>query len=365
MFVWTVHCLKAIAHEICAAMTMASAMTLGQQCKGLGIVIGRPRHPGYAMEECRLQSFTHFPTSCPVRPADLASAGFFYTGNGDTVRCFYCDVGMREWKPSDTPWEEHAHWYPECMFLVTNKGERFIRSVQEKYGNPPNSGGISTASFPYWTTVERVQSFTNFPVSCPLNPVDLATAGFFYGGRMDYVQCFCCYQSLGNWKSDSDPWVEHARWYPECIYLIAIKGDAFIREVLKKYGLGVSLLGVHMNDPQSGLQAADGSGVVGIGTVEQQEEQDMEEKEQYQEVEEQQKHVLEHDVGASADLIAIKEENRQLKDRHLCKVCLDNEVQTAFLPCGHAVCCTSCIVSLGKCPTCRHVVIGHVRIFMS
>jgi len=33
--------------------------------------------------------------------------------------------------------------------------------------------------------------------------------------------------------------------------------------------------------------------------------------------------------------LSLEEENRQLKDARLCKVCLDEEVGVVFLPCGH------------------------------
>jgi baculoviral IAP repeat-containing protein 7/8 len=264
-----------------AAMATSYAMTLAGQPSELGFVIGGPCHPGYAMETDRLRSFKHFPLGCPVRPADIASAGFFYTGNGDAVRCFYCDMGLREWAPGDTPWEEHARWYPLCTHLRVRKGEAFVKGVQEKYGQwrEYNSGAIS------------------------------------------------------------------------------------------------QLRGVHVDVPSSGLRApfegaaGQGGDVVGVGTAE---------HEQEQEVEEQQKQVQElgsvaavppdpgHDVETSGcDCIAIKEQNRQLKEQLTCKVCLQNEVQTAFLPCGHAVCCLRCIPAFNKCPLCRHAAIGKVRIFIS
>lgn len=35
------------------------------------------------------------------------------SGQGDVVRCFYCDGGVRSWSFGDDPWREHAKWYPE------------------------------------------------------------------------------------------------------------------------------------------------------------------------------------------------------------------------------------------------------------
>lgn len=38
---------------------------------------------------------------------------FSLPGQGDVVRCFYCDGGVRSWSFGDDPWREHAKWYPE------------------------------------------------------------------------------------------------------------------------------------------------------------------------------------------------------------------------------------------------------------
>ena len=59
------------------------------------------------------------------------------------------------------------------------------------------------------------------------------------------------------------------------------------------------------------------------------------------------------------------EENRQLKEEKLCKVCLDGESNTVFLPCGHLSCCDVCSPALKNCPICRAYIRGTVRIFVS
>ena len=43
----------------------------------------------YKYESERLKTFERWPLSY-IRPADLANAGFVYTGRGDCVRCVYC-----------------------------------------------------------------------------------------------------------------------------------------------------------------------------------------------------------------------------------------------------------------------------------
>ena len=47
----------------------------------------------------------------------------------DHVRCFYCGNGLRNWEDEDNPWEEHAHWYPNCNYVNIVKGFDFIQKV--------------------------------------------------------------------------------------------------------------------------------------------------------------------------------------------------------------------------------------------
>ncbi|NXS04864.1 BIR7B protein, partial [Oxylabes madagascariensis] len=72
-----------------------------------------PEYPEMVTEEMRLSTFENWPQNSNMHPEQLARAGFFYTGQGDVVRCFYCDGGVRSWSFGDDPWREHAKWYPE------------------------------------------------------------------------------------------------------------------------------------------------------------------------------------------------------------------------------------------------------------
>ncbi|NXN55654.1 BIR7B protein, partial [Rynchops niger] len=85
-----------------------------------------PEYPEMVTEEMRLSTFRNWPRYTDMRPEQLARAGFFYTGQDDVVRCFYCDGGVRNWSFSDDPWREHAKWYPGCEFLLRSRGREFI-----------------------------------------------------------------------------------------------------------------------------------------------------------------------------------------------------------------------------------------------
>mmetsp|Transcript_151244 Transcript_151244/g.262108 ORF Transcript_151244/g.262108 Transcript_151244/m.262108 type:complete len:556 (-) Transcript_151244:51-1718(-) len=49
--------------------------------------------------------------------------------------------------------------------------------------------------------------------------------------------------------------------------------------------------------------------------------------------------------------------------RMLCVVCLDAEIGSVFLPCGHVVCCTNCADTCDACPCCRQAIKRKTRAF--
>ncbi|KAE8597997.1 hypothetical protein XENTR_v10016671 [Xenopus tropicalis] len=50
---------------------------------------------------------------------------------------------------------------------------------------------------------------------------------------------------------------------------------------------------------------------------------------------------------------ALQEKLRKLKEAMLCMLCCEEEINSAFCPCGHMVCCEGCATQLQSCPVCR------------
>jgi len=59
----------------------------------------------------------------------------------------------------------------------------------------------------------------------------------------------------------------------------------------------------------------------------------------------------------------LKEQLQQLQEQKLCKICMDAEINTVFLPCGHLVACLTCTKDIKQCPVCRQEIAQTVRIF--
>uniref|UniRef100_A0A8C6WKQ6 RING-type E3 ubiquitin transferase n=1 Tax=Neogobius melanostomus TaxID=47308 RepID=A0A8C6WKQ6_9GOBI len=95
--------------------------------------VGQAVNPEMEAEDTRRTTFHNWPTEASVQPDVLARAGFFYTGHGDNVKCFFCDGGLRNWEPGDDPWQEHAKWFPRCEFLIQSRGQDYISNIQDAH----------------------------------------------------------------------------------------------------------------------------------------------------------------------------------------------------------------------------------------
>ena len=48
-----------------------------------------------------------------------------------------------------------------------------------------------------------------------------------------------------------------------------------------------------------------------------------------------------------------------------CKICMINESNVVFTPCGHLLVCKSCASSLSKCPFCRSEILQYIKVYFS
>ncbi len=163
-------------------------------------------------EDDRLATFRRWPKADVVQPFQLARAGFFYTGKGDTVQCAFCCGRLQEWQSGDDPVREHREHFPDCP--LTGRGgareqpesgsqERSTVEVvmttpsppscsQTETGRKESSGQLQmkemgivshTPVHSYMSTYQaRLQSYRGWPPDRKQRPQDLASAGFFFAG---------------------------------------------------------------------------------------------------------------------------------------------------------------------------------------
>ncbi|NWQ81498.1 BIR7B protein, partial [Columbina picui] len=272
--------------------------------------------PSMRSEARRLRTFGRWPRSAPVSARDLARAGFFFVGPRDQVQCFCCGGVLMDWGPGDCPAAEHLKFFSSCKFIRgEDAGNQEMLPLQEIFDTVDGQflsllQGIDSEEAapqnPEMVTEEmRLSTFRNWPQYSDMHPEQLARAGFFYTGQGDVVRCFCCDGAVRNWSLRDDPWREHAKWYPQCEFLLQSRGREFVssRFVFPSF--------------------------------------------------------VKDECWTST------EEQLHLQEERMCRVCMDRAVSVVFVPCGHLVTCAECASNLSLCPICRAVIRESVRTFMS
>nr|XP_039272842.1 uncharacterized protein LOC120347079 isoform X2 [Styela clava] len=106
----------------------------------LGFPCENPNNPRMREEHARLQTFTtnpNFRRNTRLRASDrtLAQAGLYYLGEGDKCKCWVCGGGLNNFTEEDDPWTEHAKFYPECEFLLQQRGPGWVTSISVQNPN--------------------------------------------------------------------------------------------------------------------------------------------------------------------------------------------------------------------------------------
>ncbi|XP_064644597.1 death-associated inhibitor of apoptosis 2-like [Lineus longissimus] len=91
------------------------------------------RHPRFSDKAERTFSFGTWDNAFRCSVTEAAEAGLFYPGGGRDLLCHYCGIAVPPLKRSDDAWIEHAKANPRCAFVLSSKGERFVRMVREMY----------------------------------------------------------------------------------------------------------------------------------------------------------------------------------------------------------------------------------------
>ena len=77
---------------------------------------------------------------------------------------------------------------------------------------------------------QRLATYTNWPVILPEKTL-MASAGFYFSKIDDRVLCFHCGEALSKWKPGDNPYVEHAYFYPHCLYIRTMLGELNMKKI--------------------------------------------------------------------------------------------------------------------------------------
>ncbi|XP_017275162.1 E3 ubiquitin-protein ligase XIAP [Kryptolebias marmoratus] len=330
-----------------------------------------PMAPHMKSEEARLRSFSLWPLSSPMRPRDLAQAGFYYLEEGDHVQCFCCGGRLNGWEAEDVAWEEHATHFPRCFFILGhNMGNVPLQEDEQERESSQN-----TNAHDWMESFEgRLGSFAG--LHHPVDHESLARAGFYSTGVGDKVKCFRCGGGLKGWQPEEDPWEEHAKFYPGCNFLLEEKGIEFINNVQLQQCPRSSANPSQQNGPsgngngipQSQSEMARKAIEIGI-------EPSMVERSILQKIDRtgsgfSNVEALVEDCLSNTAESEMPDEDpleklRKLQMEKQCKICMDRDICIVFLPCVHLVTCKQCSESLTKCPICCRAITQKLKTYLA
>ncbi|XP_063417961.1 baculoviral IAP repeat-containing protein 7-A-like [Mytilus trossulus] len=320
--------MKANQNGACGCSESSSSRQLtNNDISSLGIDLEKPRYQNYAALQVRISSFQGWPSYLDQTPRQMAIAGFLFAGYHDYTRCFFCGGGLRNWEAGDDPWVEHARWFPKCTYLRQNKGDAFIKAVQDKHEQMDKHDQITS------------------------------------------IQSKDTTQNGSNLLSHSNPQQSNSTSYIDTAATRSVLEMGYTREqVLRviqqllrdKPGgtfTALDIMTVLLEKDENQTNGSTGS-TSGTSTNAVPSNTNTHENGAHE--------LLVNSLNESNldDAELLVEENRQLRDQRLCKICLELEASIAFLPCGHLVCCSDCAPAMRKCPICRTYVKGTVKTFL-
>jgi len=92
--------------------------------------------------EVRMETFIFYPKSS-ISTADIAAAGFYYTGEGYVVRCFCCKLTVTRLNDGDNPFAVHRSQAPNCPFVRKTLAQDGV--PVERRGEDTVDGGSDSA----------------------------------------------------------------------------------------------------------------------------------------------------------------------------------------------------------------------------
>lgn len=190
-----------------------------------------------------------------ISPTELAKAGFFYM-NEDAVKCAFCRGVVSNWQHGDVAMEAHQRLFPNCAFIrgeycgnmpfeidpdinstpSSSSNRTHCQAAMAADSAPPGKKLYSKSNLPDFPRLadplSRSQTFLspNWK-STAVSVEDLVDAGFFYTRCEDSVRCYHCGGVLKNWAPGEVPLEEHARFFPECHFLVSTRSQTYIEFV--------------------------------------------------------------------------------------------------------------------------------------
>lgn len=282
----------------------------------LGINFDRPKYPSYSVLATRISSYQQWPSYLTQTPRELSIAGFFCVGYGDYVRCFFCGGGLRNWESGDDAWVEHARWFPKCSFLLQNRGVDFVTLVQ---------------------SVQNEQAETTLTENPP-SSLDI-----------DQLPAAVKVHEMGySWETIKATYIQLNKPVSETVTVEELIDEILADKVTPPNPSEGNSQNIETN-PQSPSLPADEDEPSRTYTANSTANADLSNELK--------------SLSLKDETEVLLDENRRLKEQRLCRICMEEDITIAFLPCGHLCCCAHCAPAMRKCPICRAFIKGTVKTY--
>ncbi|KAL2153642.1 hypothetical protein VTH82DRAFT_4797 [Thermothelomyces myriococcoides] len=150
-------------------------------------------------------------------PLALAKAGFFYEPHlksPDNVVCFLCEKSLDGWEANDNPVEEHLRHSPTCGWAIMAAIESGYGNYEKVHPLDPAMVEARKATFADRWPYESKKGF-----KCKTKK--LVEGGWKYTPSLeadDMTTCAYCDLALEGWESDDNPFDEHYKRRPGCLF---------------------------------------------------------------------------------------------------------------------------------------------------
>jgi len=314
----------------------------------------------------------------------LAKSGFFYYNEIDNVQCAFCFGIIGHWDASQDPDTQHKLRFPGCPFISLGGGTamgnipltsepvdvyssivfaecqlELLDPIEFKLDDAFNYPAGVLQDFPYYLEMSSVilkrpfrfeeLKIIEFSISCNeyrdtsvrldtfekwsrqfvQKPDELADCGFFYTGKYDRVTCFACDGSFQDWRAeDTNPWIRHILKKPWCSFVRLRIEEKDIFDVL-----------IQDSRRMNSLPASSSSSN-----------------------QQQQTPSSPPPPPPQPPLPQDSLTEQQMNDMLKCKICITCPVELVMLPCAHLSTCVQCAGNLDRCPICREVFRGFVKL---
>lgn len=170
----------------------------------------------------RFASFSnkHWAWQIRQKPEDLAQAGLYCLGDGDYVKCVYCNSILGHWDATD---DINARHLAEAR--RNRKDCRYITDVPlnetpipKGIDNEPSENLIQYLRKRGNHNLESIQGrletyvALGWPAQMKQSKEQLAEAGFYYLGYGDSTKCFRCDLVISDWLESDVPYSQHWHW---------------------------------------------------------------------------------------------------------------------------------------------------------